>query len=146
MSRFSFDIADERRLYQQGITLFNDQEYFAAHDAWEEVWSEVQHRRREQFYRAIIRGAVSLVLLQSGRAVGARQVFVDCIDTFEGLGPIFMGLDIPRHIEQLRHALHPALVDLEATNVRIEPERLFKMELIYDPFETSPNGEELAES
>lgn len=145
MSRFAFDIAEERRLYYEGLRLFNDQEYFQAHDAWEEVWSAVQHRRREQFYRAIIRGAVSLVLLQSGRAIGARQVFVDCIETFNGLPPVFMGLDIPRHIEQLRDALHPALSDLTASEVRIDPGRLFQMELSYDPFEHSPHGEELSD-
>jgi len=141
LNNFGFDIREEKSLFYEGIRLFNEAEYFAAHDEWEEVWSLVQDRRREQFYRAIIKGAVSLVLLQSGRAVGARQVFVDCVNEFEGLPEVFMGLDIPRHIERLRHALQPAIDDLEATSVVIDPTRLFKIELLYDPFETAPNGE-----
>jgi hypothetical protein len=141
VNKFGFDITEEKRLYYEGIRLFNEAEYFAAHDEWEEVWTLVQDKRREQYYRSIIKGAVSLVLLQSGRAVGARQVFVDCVDEFEGLPPVFMGLDIPKHIERLRHALQPAIEDLEARKVVIDPSRLFKIELLYDPFETAPNGE-----
>lgn len=141
MSRFGFDINEEKRLYLEGIRLFNEADYFAAHDTWEDVWHGVQDRRREQFYRAVIKGAVSLVLLQSGRAVGARQVFVDCVEQFEGLPDIFMGLDIKEHIERLRHAIQPAIDDLEARDVVIDPSRLFRIELLYDPFEEARNGE-----
>ncbi len=141
MGAFDYDIGEERRLYYEGIAHFNETRFFEAHDAWEEVWSAVQDRRREQYYRAIIRGAVTLVLLQSGRAVGVRQVFVDCVNTFAGLPDTFMGLDIPRHIEQIRHAIQPALDDLTLVQIRIEPARLFKMELAYDPFENPRQGE-----
>ncbi len=144
MPRFEFDRADEQRLYFEGIRLFNETEFFEAHDMWEEVWSAVQDRRREQFYRALIRSAVCLVLLQSGRAVGTRQVFVDCVETFEGLPPVFMGLDISRHIENVRRAIQPALDDLTARETRIDPAKLFQITLEYDPFEVSPNGEDLA--
>lgn len=143
MSRFAFDPAEEHRLYLEGLGRFNEQEYFDAHDIWEEAWSQVQDRRREQFYRALIRSAVCMVLLQSGRAVGARQVFVDCIQTFEGLPTTFMGLNIPGHIEKLRTALAPALLDLTASRVKIDPDRLFTICLEYDPFEESRHGEGL---
>jgi predicted metal-dependent hydrolase len=143
MSKFGFDRDEERRLFHEGIRLFNEQSFFEAHDAWEEVWSAVQNRRREQFYRAIIRSAVCLVLLQSGRAVGTRQVFVDCVTTFEGLPPVFMGIDIQRHIERVRHAIEPAMEDLSASAARIDPARLFTIELLYDPFVEARNGEEL---
>lgn len=140
-NKFGYSIDAERHGFFKGIGLFNRWEFFAAHDEWEEIWSQVQDRRREQFYRAIIKGAVSLVLLQSGRAVGTRQVFVDCVDEFEGLPEIFMGLDIPKHIENLRNAIGPSLNDLSATSVRIDTSRLFKMRLLYDPFRESRNDE-----
>lgn len=143
MSKFAFDREEERRLFHEGIRLFNDHTFFEAHDTWEEVWSAVQDRRREQFYRAMIRSAVCLVLLQSGRAVGTRQVFVDCVGTFEGLPAVFMGVDIQRHIEQVRHAIQPALEDLNLVNITIDPARLFEIELRYDPFEDPKNGEGL---
>lgn len=141
MSQFGFDINEEKRLYDEGIRLFNEADYFAAHDTWEDVWHQVQDRRREQYYRAVIKGAVALVLLQSGRAVGARQVFVDCVEQFEGLPDVFMGLDIKQHIERLRHAIQPAIDNLESRDVVIDPTRLFQIELLYDPFEDPRNGE-----
>ncbi|MBX3396261.1 MAG: DUF309 domain-containing protein [Phycisphaerae bacterium] len=143
MSKFAFDPAEERRLFHEGLLRYNEQDYFEAHDIWEEAWSQVQDRRREQFYRALIRSAVCMVLLQSGRAVGARQVFVDCVETFAGLPPVFMGLNIPNHIEKVRAALAPAMIDLNATRVTIDPAKLFTIRLEYDPFKESRNSEGL---
>jgi len=143
MGRFDYSREEERRLFHEGIRLFNQRDYFEAHDTWEAVWSQVQDRRRERFYRAIIQGAVTLVLLQHGRAVGVRQVFLSCVVLFEGLPGVFMGLDIADFIAKLRHAIQPAIDDLETRHVDIDVDRLFSVELLYDPFETSPNGENL---
>lgn len=136
-----FDLETEHRIYLEGLRLFNEGQFFEAHDVWEEAWSRVRDSRREQFYRAIIQGAVTLELLRRCRAVGVRQVFTSCLQLFEGLPPVFMGLDISGFIEKLRHAIAPTLVDLNATHVPIEPGRLFMIELAYDPFETPVNGE-----
>ena len=139
-------IEEERRVYFEGIRLFNAGDFFEAHDACEEIWSRVQDRRRERFYRAIIRGAVTLELLRRGRAVGVRQVYVDCQETFAGLPEVFMGLDIPAYLAALRRAIEPTLADMHATSVAIEPGRLFQIRLAYDPFEASRNGEGLAQA
>ena len=120
---------DERRIYLEGIRHFNAGEFFEAHEVWEEAWNKVLDKRREQFYRAIIRGAVALELLCRGRAVGARQVFLDCVATFDGLPDDFLGLHIPTFVESLRNALAPALNDLDARTTRIQPELLFQIEL-----------------
>ena len=122
-------IEDERRIYLDGIRLFNTAEFFEAHETWEEAWTKVIDRRREQFYRAIIRGAVTLELLCRGKAVGARQVFLDCIATFNGLPDAFMGLNIPDFIESLRQAIDPALTDLETRTATVRPDLLFQIEL-----------------
>jgi len=120
---------DERRIYLDGIRHFNAGEFFEAHETWEDVWTRVLDRRREQFYRAIIRGAVALELLARGRAVGARQVLLDCIATFEGLPGRFMGLNIPVFLDSLRRALDPALSDLDARTATIRPDLLFAITL-----------------
>lgn len=131
----------ERRIWLEGVRLFNEGQFFEAHDAWEEIWRQVRHPLRERFYRAIIQAAVTLELLRRGRAVGVRQVFVSCQELFEGLPEIYMGIRIPSLIEQLRAAILPTLEDLETRHVRIDPSRLFAIELLYDPFEHSPHGE-----
>jgi uncharacterized protein len=128
----SLSLDDERRVYLEGIRHFNAGEFFEAHETWEEAWNKVLDKRREQFYRAIIRGAVALELLCRGRAVGARQVFLDCAANFEGLPPVFLGLDIPAFLGSLRRALEPALVDLNARAVQIRPDLLFPITLYKD--------------
>jgi uncharacterized protein len=136
-----FNLDTEHHIYLEGLRLFNEGDYFEAHEIWEEAWSQVRNPRRERFYRALIQGAVTLELLRRGRAIGVRQVFASCMQLFEGLPPIFMGLDITDFLDRLRHAIAPTLEDLQATHVRIEPSRLFRIELAYDPFVTAVHGE-----
>lgn len=136
-----FNLDTEHRIYLSGIRLFNEGDFFEAHETWEEAWSQVRDPRRERFYRALIQGAVTLELLRRCRAVGVRQVFTTCLQLFDGLPPVFMGLDIPGFLDRLRHAIAPTLEDLQTTHVQIDPARLFRIELAYDPFEGTVNGE-----
>ncbi len=129
-----FNLQEERRIYLDGIRLFNQGDFFEAHEAWEEVWKLAPDRRREQFYRAITQTAVTLELLRRGRAVGVRQVFVSSLKLFESLPTVFMGLDIGAFCEQVREAIRPALEDLQTRHVQIDPSKLFRIELAYDPF------------
>ena len=142
MSQHALTLAEERRIYLEGIRLFNKGDFFEAHDAWEEAWHQVGHRLRERFYRAIIQSAVTLELLRRGRAVGVRQVFVTCKELFDGVPPIYMGLDVRTHLDRLRHAIEPAIDDLQTTHITINPGRLFQIELLYDPFIESRHGED----
>lgn len=140
--RHGLEPADERRAFLEGIRLFNEGLYFEAHDAWEEIWSRVEDRRRERFYRALIQGAVTLELLRRGRAEGVRQVFLSSASLFEGLPDVFMGLHIPEFLAALRHAIQPVIDDVQSKHVRVDPARLFRIALRYDPFEESRNGEQ----
>src|SRR5262245_25273256 len=140
-SRHEFGRDEEHRLYLEGIRLFNEGDFFEAHDTWEEVWHRVQDRRRERFYRGLIQAAVTLELLRRGRAVGVRQVFVSSCELLEGLPPVFMGLTVADFLKRLRGAIQPALDDLAAHKVRIDPARLFTIKLAYDPFADPRHGE-----
>src|SRR5262249_36609101 len=134
-------IAEEHRIYLEGIRLFNDGQFFEAHDTWEEIWHRVQDRRRERFYRGLIQAAVTLELLRRGRAIGVRQVFVSSSELLEGLPPVFMGLTTAEFLKRLREAIQPALDDLAARNIQIDPARLFPIKLAYDPFANPRHGE-----
>lgn len=132
---------EEQRIWLEGVRLFNEGQYFEAHDTWEEVWNRVRDHRRERFYRAIIQSAVTLELLRRGRAVGVRQVYVSSTELFADLPNIFMGLDIPAFLARLRHAIEPVIDDLETRTTQIDPARLFQIEFQYDPF-VDPQGRE----
>jgi len=132
---------EERRIWLEGVRLFNEGQYFEAHDTWEEVWNRVRDHRRERFYRAIIQAAVTLELLRRGRAVGVRQVYVSSAELFEGLPEVFMGVDIPALLSKLRHAIEPVIEDLETRSVQVDPSRLFTIEPMYDAFSDPRGGE-----
>ena len=138
------DLSEECRIYHEGIRLFNDGRFFEAHEVWEDNWKGVADKRREQFYRAIIQAAVTLELLRRQRAVGVRQVFISCLELFDGLGERYMGLNIPDFLAKLRHAVQHTIDDLETRFVRFDASRLFLITLEYDPFSESRCGENAA--
>jgi len=140
--RPEFTLEVEHRIYLDGIRLFNQGDFFEAHDAWEEAWHEVQHPLRDSFYRGLIQTAVTLELLRRGRAVGVRQVFVSAAELWRRLPATFMGIDLQEHLANVRRAIEPALSDLQATHVAIDPTRLFAIELLYNPFVESRHGEQ----
>lgn len=141
MPAYDLTLEEERETFHRGVARFNEGQFFEAHDTWEEIWSRVRDRRRERFYQAMIQSAVTLELLRRGRAVGVRQVFVSALALFEGLPPVFMGLEIAGFLTRLRHAIAPTLDDLDARHVPIDPTRLFTISLQYDPFVEPRHGE-----
>src|SRR5687768_7583276 len=49
----------EKKRYLDGIQLFNEHEFFEAHEAWEDVWHHV-HGLKHEFYQGMIQAAVAL--------------------------------------------------------------------------------------
>ena len=49
----------EKKLYLDGIALFNDHEFFEAHEVWEDIWHEAYGTKFE-FYQGMIQCAVAL--------------------------------------------------------------------------------------
>ncbi len=66
---------DDGQLVQlaEGVRLFNAEEYFAAHDAWEELWTEYRGPWRN-LLKGLIQAAVALYHFQRGNLVGARKL------------------------------------------------------------------------
>lgn len=60
--------------YLQGIALFNEQYFFDAHDAWEDVWADTRDGDR-LFYQGLTHAAVALYHWRNGNRVGARNVY-----------------------------------------------------------------------
>lgn len=60
-------------LLARGQTLFNDEEFFEAHEVWEELW-HVEQGRDRAFVQALIQVAAHLVHLRKGNWSGASSV------------------------------------------------------------------------
>src|ERR671924_149827 len=88
--------------YIAGIDLFNEGEFHAAHDAWEDRWMGEVGAAEKLFLQAMIQSAVAFHHLQIGRPGAARQMYVAAKEKFAGLNKrVFMSLDLEDYQAQL---------------------------------------------
>lgn len=88
-------------LYLEGISLFNQREFFACHDALEELWTETLGPERE-FYQGLIQAAVALFHFSEGNTGGARRMCESSIQYLEPYRPHYLGLDVDRFLAEFR--------------------------------------------
>lgn len=86
--------------YHEGIALFNDVEFFEAHDVWEELWADHQGPSRK-FFQGLIQAAVCLHHFGNGNIRGAKKLYYGCRGYLEPYQPIHMGLDLAAFLNQL---------------------------------------------
>ena len=130
----------ERTLYLEGITLFNEHEYFDAHEAWEDVW-HIAYGVKHDYYQGLIQCAVALEHYRRSNPRGVVSLFKSYQTKFEQVPPQFMGLDVRRFLGEMHAALRPVLdADPlpEKGEIELDVSRTPKIALLYDPFE---NGE-----
>jgi Domain of unknown function (DUF309) len=92
--------------YLAGIDLFNQAEFHAAHDAWEERWLGPATGDEKLFLQALIQSAVAFHHLEIGRPGAARRMYQMSREKFKRLGVrTFMSLDLEGYQAQLDRAL-----------------------------------------
>lgn len=92
--------------YIAGIDLYNEGEFHAAHDAWEERWMGEVGPAEKLFLQAMIQSAVAFHHLEIGRPGAARRMYLMSKEKFARLGvKKFMSLDLEDYQAQLDHSL-----------------------------------------
>ena len=92
--------------YLAGIDLYNEGEFHAAHDAWEERWRDLAGPREKLFLQALIQSSVAFHHLQIGRPGAARRMYLMAKEKFARLGvDCFMSLDLVEYQAGLDRAL-----------------------------------------
>lgn len=92
--------------YLAGIDLYNEGEFHAAHDAWEERWRDDAGPSEKLFLQAMIQSAVVFHHLEIGRRGAARRMYLLAREKFARLGAErFMSLDVNEYLRQLEGAL-----------------------------------------
>src|SRR5215210_5942871 len=130
----------ERKLYLEGIQLFNEHEYFDAHEAWEDVW-HMAYGLKHDFYQGLIQCSVALEHYRRGNPRGVVSLFKSYPPKFEKVPPVFMGLDVTKFLEAMRDVLRPVVEAdplPEKGEIALDLARTPKIKLQYDPF---ANGE-----
>lgn len=85
---------------KHGVQLFNDHNWFDAHEVWEEAWHLCEGDRK-RFVQGLIQCAVALVHLERGNPRGVRNVYCNARTKFQGLASPYMAIDHVALIQQM---------------------------------------------
>ena len=130
----------ERKLYLDGITLFNDHEFFEAHEVWEDIW-HMAFGLKHEFYQGMIQCAVALEHYRRSNPRGVVSLYQSYTRHMKDVPAKFMGLDVRSFLARMRSVLEPVLTASplpERGEIQLDLASAPKIELLYDPFE---NGE-----
>ena len=89
----AFDPGDPR--IDEGIRLFNDHEFFACHDVFEDFWAE-QNLPEKTFFQGMIHAAVCLHHFEEDNLTGARKMYGSFLRYVSPFAPTFAGIDVRR--------------------------------------------------
>jgi|ERR1700722_9873464 uncharacterized protein len=85
--------AEDRAILARGIALFNDGEYFACHEVWEELWKRSSGDARPAL-QGLIQAAVALLHGERGNRRGAMSVYHKAMGNLAKAPGDWMGLKL----------------------------------------------------
>ncbi|HET6278394.1 MAG TPA: DUF309 domain-containing protein [Candidatus Polarisedimenticolia bacterium] len=89
-----------RALVARGVDLFNQEDYFEAHEVWEEAWRQETGERR-RFLQGLIQVAAGFVKLQRRQPRGARALLERGAENLREHADGDPGLDLPPLLESV---------------------------------------------
>ena len=87
-------------LFQKGLAEYEKGDYFEAHEAWEDLWSDYQLSDRK-FIQGLIQLAVSFVHLGNGNMIGAKNLLKKCKNKFSE----YTGIHRNINVDELKSAI-----------------------------------------
>jgi predicted metal-dependent hydrolase len=127
--------------YLAGILFFNDEDYFEAHEVWEDLWAESYGDDR-RFVQGLIQAAVGLFHFGGGNLGGAVKLYRTSREYMRPCGSPFWGLDTDEFWTQMERCFHP-LLDTAQPDRSLRPEAALLPKIALDPPPgTWPNASE----
>lgn len=117
---------DER--YLAGIVYFNRQDYFEAHEVWEDLWTGCAGPER-RFYQGLIQAAVGLHHFSAGNLRGAAKLYRSSRDYMAKFGSPFQGLDVDDFWKAMERCCAGVLGDQPDASLRPDEALLPRIEL-----------------
>jgi uncharacterized protein len=77
--------------FRRGICLFNQGEYFACHEVWEELWLRTVGTEK-LFYQGLIQAAVALLHAERGNLRGAASTWRKARAKLDALPADYLGI------------------------------------------------------
>ena len=119
--------------YLAGVLFFNDQDYFDAHEVWEDLWAE-SHGVERKFYQGLIQAAVGLYHFGNGNFGGALKLYRSAKAYMEPCGSPYLGLDVADFWGQMERCYGSLLTDpVPERSLRPDPGLLPVVRLVPEP-------------
>jgi uncharacterized protein len=116
--------------YLAGVLLFNEQDFFEAHEVWEDLWAD-SHGIDHRFYQGLIQAAVGLCHFSNGNLAGAVKLYRTSREYMESCGRTRNGLDIAAFWQQMDRCFAPLFQSVPDRDTR--PARDLIPVLVLDP-------------
>lgn len=101
---------DDEHMLREGISLFNEGEYYESHEVWEDEWRESTGMDKD-FLHGLIQTAAVYVHQKRGNPGGVRSLSKSALTYLDGIPPSYRGVDV----EYLRRLNREALERAEGT-------------------------------
>jgi uncharacterized protein len=128
----------EKQIYLEGIRLFNEHDFFEAHEVWEDIW-HMAYGLKHDFYQGMIQCAVSLEHYRRSNPRGVISLHRSYQAKFRLVPPVFMGLNVAEFLAGMKCVLDPVLSAdpvPERGQIELDESLVPTIALVYDPFET----------
>lgn len=84
----------------EGINLFNNQDYFSAHDFFENMWNEASEDKK-LFYQGLVQISVGCFHSVSGNLNGAESQFRKAENKLKNFNPFFLNVNVKKLLEDI---------------------------------------------
>jgi len=116
--------------YLEGINYFNECEFFEAHEAWEDLWANMEGPSRK-FYQGLIQVAVCLHHFGNGNIRGAKKLYNSSTNYLQPYGPVHANLDVQKLLTELKTCCADILESTEEyPKAEMNPETIPEIHLL----------------
>lgn len=119
----AFDPHDPR--IDEGLRLFNQQEFFACHDVFEDLWSELIGPEKT-FFQGLIHAAVCLFHFEGTNLSGARKMYSSFRIYVSDFAPEFYGIPVQQLLDDMAYCFEElaAVKSGYPHGLTLKPERI----------------------
>jgi hypothetical protein len=116
-------------LYLEGISHFNECDFYESHELWEALWADYQGPSRK-FYQGLIQAAVALHHFGNGNIRGARKLYYSTRGYLEPYLPAHLGLDVDKFLWEFERCFAAVTASQEEfPQIEIEPDLIPEIHL-----------------
>ena len=103
-----------------GIALFNDSDFFAAHDFFEDCWMECEREERK-FYQGLVQVSVGSYHLISGNYKGCVSQYKKAEKKLRGYSAVHKKINLALLLDQIE----PIIFDLGENPKNVDPKKFW---------------------